>query len=1060
MTPPPCSVATTALAGRQSGRPESMLHQPAFALFIGAALVTTLVLAEPPNNHRIDVQRMETGFTKTVEASVRLLTEADCVDSSDGYYGYDCATILAVGYCPSYMCPTCSGAGLCDVSCGYCSTTEPTTEPTASPSATEADCVDSDDGYYGYDCATILAVGYCPSHMCPTCSGAGLCDVSCGYCSTSVVSTASPTLSPAPPTMTNGSYYVSTFSAMHDAVAAAEDDHECVIHLTGDISATCSIEILSGKNVKVLGSRASDYDDGRRALLSGGHGRRTRVTPEPTYYSDCNAFLCTSVDSSSVALWLEDIEFSDFTNGAESGGRKWYVFRLEALNSSTTLINCRFANNWNVLRLGYGATDLTTQGFGTKAYREAGHLFVNGSQFVDNRATGQGAAISAMHGATLTITNTLFARNAARAELGAGGAIFVYLGSTTTISNCSFRDNYARLEAGAVGTSTAQATSDMRGKLTIQNSVFWNNTANGKGGAILNADTFALRITNTEFADNVALGGDGGAVAINPDCAVTIATSSFERNRALSGSGGAIFSSSSSIDLLDSNFTGNNAVDGGAVRATDGAALYPRGETRFENNNALRSGGAISLDASSLKTNTAALVFVENSARLGGALSVENEAHVLMQAGCQTSTFAMQFASSEPTAFAAPSVIVRAINKNANEKVRPATDMIDELGEWTMLFPLRAEDANISFCLAAGVYEIVASGGGTCDEGWGGGFLRVMDLADSELLAPFTLVGVRSRVYDEAGEDAEKGLCVVVANMTIVEDSALSGYGGSILFDHNHATGTLDGTFCGTGCGGALFVGEDSSADLGRIEFANNSAVDGGALYVDVLADLSLTHVAMLGNTAARYGGAVSAGNLATVSVRQSVARNNAAGQSGGMLHLSSVEAATLLGVDATGNSAGVTGGAVAAVDSTRSRITLTNSTIRRNAAGDSGGGLSLTGSAVDIAGVGFHANLAERGNGGAVSTSGTDATVQVKFPGTKCANIDVLLDWTAVHKCEGDTMFNFVCEAWMLYWGGGITCADVPAKVAGSISCEGCPCNFGCEKMYLKHTANEQPIL
>jgi hypothetical protein len=164
------------------------------------------------------------------------------------------------------------------------------------------------------------------------------------------------------------------------------------------------------------------------------------------------------------------------------------------------------------------------------------------------------------------------------------------------------------------------------------------------------------------------------------------------------------------------------------------------------------------------------------------------------------------------------------------------------------------------------------------------------------------------------------------------------------------------------------------------------------------------------------------------------------------MLHLFGVSAATLIGIDAAGNSAGTTGGAVAAVDSTRNTITLTNSTILCNMASDSGGGVSLKGSAVDIAGVGFHANNAERGNGGAVEMSGVDALV--KFRETECVNIDVLIDWTTAgnKQCEGDNSIGYICDAWAVYFGG--TCATVPAVVAGafgaSISCGGCPCNVG----------------
>jgi predicted outer membrane repeat protein len=695
-----------------------------------------------------------------------------------------------------------------------------------------------------------------------------------------------------------------------------------------------------------------------------------------------------------------------------------------------TVVNCRFANNKNVLLL-----------------YQFGYLFVIGSQFTDNRADQRGAAIRMNEATTASFSSTLFARNVAATF--DGGAISAGQGSVTTINNCSFYDNHAYERGGAMVTDSAtfHDVSFLQGSVTIRNSVFRNNTAARHGGAIMHGEKFMLKISNTGFADNVALSGDGGAVSIAPGCAVSITASEFERNRAPSGSGGALTVSASKIDVIDSNFTDNTAgADGGAVRSTGGAVFYPRGETHFDRNVAQRSGGAISLDASSLKTNEAALVFTENSARLGGALAAENEAHVLMQSGCQTTTVEMHWASSQDLLYAedSHSVLLRSVGETTTETLFSTVDMIDERGEWTMLYPPGAEDANVSFCLSPGEYEVIASQGGYCVEGFGGGFLRIVDLADSELLAPLTLLGLT-----DTGTGSRAGSpCVARANVTIVGDSATTAHHrGSLLFDRNKATGTSDG-FCGTGCGGALFIGDSCSADLGQMDFAHNSAADGGALFVDLLAELSLSHSTMRNNTATKNGGAISAGNLAAVTVRQSTARNNAAGQSGGVLHLSGVSAAALDGIDATGNTAGTTGGAVAVVDSARNTITLTNSTIRRNAASGSGGGVSLEDSVVDIAGVEFHANSVKRGSGGAVATSGANA--RVEFPATECTNVDVLVDWTTAgnKQCEGDStpVLGFVCDAWALYFE--TTCADVPGLVAGafgaSISCEGCACNVG----------------
>ena len=145
-------------------------------------------------------------------------------------------------------------------------------------------------------------------------------------------------------------------------------------------------------------------------------------------------------------------------------------------------------------------------------------------------------------------------------------------------------------------------------------------------------------------------------------------------------------------------------------------------------------------------------------------------------------------------------------------------DIKDDHGEWTILSPSGAEDTSASFCLTPGEYELVGSEGAYCFEGWGGGYVRVVDIAEAELLSYFTL---------PAGVG-----CTATAQLTVPEDNTLIKDRGLVLFERNRATGTTSG-FCGAGCGGALCVGESSSADFDRVDFSKNSAGDGGAVFVN-----------------------------------------------------------------------------------------------------------------------------------------------------------------------------------------------------------------------------------
>ena len=186
----------------------------------------------------------------------------------------------------------------------------------------------------------------------------------------------------------------------------------------------------------------------------------------------------------------------------------------------------------------------------------------------------------------------------------------------------------------------------------------------------------------------------------------------------------------------------------------------------------------------------------------------------------------------------------------------------------------------------------------------------------------------------------------------------------------------------------------------------------------------------------------MSIGTIATVSMTKSTAEHNVAGGSGGMLHLSSVMAATLQEIDATSNKAGTFGGAVAVLDATRTKVTLTHSTIRSHTAGDSGGGLFVEDSVMSVVGVELSENSAERGNGGAVATTGTDTFLEISD--TECINIDVLLDWTTAgeHGCQ-PAYESYTCDPLIMNFL--VTCAELEQmSFIGTNACNGCPCNDG----------------
>ena len=824
------------------------------------------------------------------------------------------------------------------------------------------------------------------------------------------VPTSSPTSSQAP-TLT-GEYDISTYTELIDAVGSAEDGREWALTLKNDVIANTSIVIASNTQIKVVGSSAL----GHRAQVQG---------------SASFGWLTDSVTGSrNVTLWLENLEIVGFGDTIEVPAY-----------SSATVSNCRFtANRYGLTIFEHSSATVSNCRFGENTQLGLSVLgphstaLVHDSEFIRNIARSSfGAAIAVgrvsedgvdLRNCFVEVSNTTFAHN-----IGLNGlAVYVYPGNEATIRKCILEDNRATVDGGAV--YCARSEWGAIKTLRIYDSIFRNNTAAGDGGALLIQEGVELEIFNTTLSANVASIGGAAHTASN----VIIRGSNLVGNRALSGAGGALFTTGGDVNIIDCNLTDNQAaMHGGAVRSEGGAMFLPRGATHFARNRAQESGGAVSLDGSSMKSNEAALIFSDNEARIGGAMSVMNEASAFISAGCQTIQFEMHWALSSPSRFASPSAFLRRIQNTSTTEPTYSGDLVDERGDWMRLIPSLTVDSSVSMCLAPGEYEIAGYEGGACTrrDGWGGGFVRVLDLMGAKLIDDFTVDAIE---------------CAATAILTISVDSTLTGYKGDVQFERNRATGSSQ-QFCGAGCGGAVYVGEECTAELDHIDFSLNSAAHGGALFVDLGGVLLLSRSAMHKNIASSgNGGAVNAGTIANVIVNQIVASRNSASGTGGALYFSGIAVAMLHAVNATDNRAGVSGGAIAVVDSTRADIELNSSTIRRNEAGINGGGLFLEDSNVRLTGVQLSENSAK--HGGAVATSGSGAALSLQD--TKCVDVDVLLDWTDAGKRCPVAAYGVTCDLLVNYLS--MTCSELAAPenrdrfgFECDDACSGCDCNDEC---------------
>jgi uncharacterized repeat protein (TIGR01451 family) len=217
-------------------------------------------------------------------------------------------------------------------------------------------------------------------------------------------------------------------------------------------------------------------------------------------------------------------------------------------------------------------------------------VWIGGSEFYGNRATGDGGAVyvraHAVEGIylddlTFDRIATTFASNQAG---GDGGSAYVAGGLFTTpifLNNIDFFYGIAGGSGGGLvveGFDAATPTADEAQSVSLTDITFYNNQS-----------------------DSVVVGDGGGGADIS-SFATTIDTVGFIDNRARVGGGLRIRPSWSSISMVNSGFTGNVASeDGGgmAVEETFFQALTLTNNTIFGNTATNRGGGAYLLFDSS-----------------------------------------------------------------------------------------------------------------------------------------------------------------------------------------------------------------------------------------------------------------------------------------------------------------------------------------------------------------------------------------------------------------------------------------------------------------------------
>ena len=254
---------------------------------------------------------------------------------------------------------------------------------------------------------------------------------------------------------------------------------------TGDLGI-----ISNNLNITGEGKVVIDADNSNRILYVGEDAKV--VLKNLIMINGYNAVESGALLGNSNYLTLINCTLANSTAGENNGGAIYNVGYL-------TIINSTIANN--TAKLGgaiYSGTGLA----------KGATINIENSVIENNVANGNenngGGAIFAQQIAGMTIDNTTFKDNKALTT-SSGGAIFIsHSEAEMKITNSEFIANHANGQDGTGGGAiymVGTSNYERKGKLTISDTLFENNTADANGGAIYSRAT-TVNVEKSVFINN------------------------------------------------------------------------------------------------------------------------------------------------------------------------------------------------------------------------------------------------------------------------------------------------------------------------------------------------------------------------------------------------------------------------------------------------------------------------------------------------------------------------------------------------------------------------------
>jgi CSLREA domain-containing protein len=264
-----------------------------------------------------------------------------------------------------------------------------------------------------------------------------------------------------------------------------------------------------------------------------------------------------------------------------------------------TISNCSFSGN---------------RGDQGGAIHNKGSLTVSGCSFTNNTAIEGGAILNDVEGiAAVALSTFINNTTTIKGDLGGGAGAVANVGALSVVDSI-FDNNFAQGGGGALVNS-------LLGSAHVQGSTFMSNSTPGFGGAIYNYSG-SLEITNSTFSFNSAgLGAAINAGNKDPytgmtegDSTLAIQNSTFFGNTAETVAGGLHVFSGTAI-IIGSTFNNNTAEEGSGIVNIEGA-VDVRSSTFYNNASSLEPGGVIvNAGSGSLSVNNSTI-----SDNVGGSL--------------------------------------------------------------------------------------------------------------------------------------------------------------------------------------------------------------------------------------------------------------------------------------------------------------------------------------------------------------------------------------------------------------------------------------------------------